>query len=69
MKKFLTDTYVIGKNELLIQLRNPLWLFFGLFQPVVYLTLFSPFLSGIAHSPGFPGEESHASFSRSPVIS
>lgn len=54
MKRFLTDTYVIGKNELLIQLRNPLWLFFGLFQPVVYLTLFSPFLSGIANSPGFP---------------
>lgn len=55
MGKFLTDAYVIGKNELLVQLRNPLWLFFGLFQPVVYLTLFSPFLSGIANSPGFPG--------------
>lgn len=55
MKKFLTDTFIIGKNELLIQLRNPLWLFFGLFQPVVYLVLFSPFLSGIANSPGFTG--------------
>ncbi len=55
MQKLLKDTYIIGKNELLIQLRNPLWLFFGLFQPVVYLVLFSPFLSGIANSPGFPG--------------
>jgi ABC-2 type transport system permease protein len=54
MKKLLRDTYLIGKNELLIQVRNPLWLFFGLFQPIVYLTLFSPFLSGIASAPGFP---------------
>ncbi len=46
---------MIGKNELLIQIRNPLWLFFGLFQPIVYLVLFSPFLGGIANAPGFPG--------------
>lgn len=54
MKKLLIDAYVIGKNELLIQLRNPLWLFFGLFQPIMYLVLFSPFLGGIANAPGFP---------------
>ena len=54
MNKLLRDTYLIGKNELLIQVRNPLWLFFGLFQPIVYLALFSPFLSGIASAPGFP---------------
>ncbi len=55
MQKFLTDAYLIGKNELLLQVRNPMWLFFGLFQPIVYLVLFSPFLSGIASAPGFPG--------------
>jgi len=54
MKKLIVDTYLIGKNELLIQLRNPLWLFFGLFQPIVYLVLFSPFLGGISNAPGFP---------------
>jgi ABC-2 type transport system permease protein len=54
MGKIIRDTLIIGKNELLIQIRNPLWLFFGLFQPIVYLVLFSPFLSGIAQSPGFP---------------
>lgn len=56
MKKTLTEAWVIGKNEILTQVRNPLWLFFGLFQPIVYLVLFSPFLSGIANSPGFPNE-------------
>lgn len=54
-QKLLHDTVLIGKNELLIQARNPLWLFFGLFQPIVYLALFAPFLSGIANTPGFPG--------------
>jgi ABC-2 type transport system permease protein len=55
MNKLLKDTYLIGLNELLVQVRNPLWLFFGLFQPIVYLVLFSPFLGGIVNSPGFPG--------------
>jgi ABC-2 type transport system permease protein len=54
MKKLLWDTYLFGTNELLVQVRNPLWLLFGLFQPIVYLLLFAPFLTGIAHTPGFP---------------
>ncbi len=54
MKKLLLDTYLLGKNELIVQVRNPLWLVFGLFQPSVYLVLFAPFLSGIAKTPGFP---------------
>jgi ABC-2 type transport system permease protein len=54
MNKLISDTYLLGKNELLIQVRNPLWLLFGLFQPIVYLTLFAPFLTGIAQTPGFP---------------
>ena len=54
MNKLISDTYLLGKNELLIQVRNPLWLLFGLFQPIVYLILFAPFLTGIAHTPGFP---------------
>jgi ABC-2 type transport system permease protein len=68
MIKLLKDTYLIGMNELLIQIRNPLWLFFGLFQPVVYLTLFSPFLSGIANSPGFPSTNAIQFFAPGLVI-
>jgi ABC-2 type transport system permease protein len=55
MKKIIRDTFIIGRNELMVQLRNPMWLIFGLFQPIVYLLLFAPFLSGIASAPGFPG--------------
>jgi ABC-2 type transport system permease protein len=56
MHKTLAEAWVIGKNEIMTQVRNPLWLFFGLFQPIVYLALFSPFLSGIAQVPGFPAD-------------
>jgi ABC-2 type transport system permease protein len=46
------DTYLILKNELLVTIRNPFWIFFGLFQPIVYLVLFAPFLKGVANLPG-----------------
>ncbi|HET6449754.1 MAG TPA: ABC transporter permease [Spirochaetia bacterium] len=35
-------------------LRNPVWLFIGMFQPVLYLLLFAPLLKGLNGVPGFP---------------
>jgi len=35
-------------------LRNPVWLFIGMFQPVLYLLLFAPLLKGMGGLPGFP---------------
>lgn len=35
-------------------LRNPVWLFIGMFQPVLYLLLFAPLLKGLGGVPGFP---------------
>ena len=35
-------------------LRNPIWLFIGMFQPVLYLLLFAPLLKGLNGIPGFP---------------
>lgn len=54
----MRDAWLILKHELLVTAREPFWIFFGLFQPVVYLLLFAPFLSGIANTPGFPAENS-----------
>lgn len=56
MTHFFRDTKTIFKTELLLTARNPFWLFFGLFQPVVYLLLFAPFLQGVASMPGFPAQ-------------
>ncbi len=50
----MNELSILIKHELMLTLRNPFWLFFGLFQPVVYLVLFAPFLNGLAGSSGFP---------------
>jgi len=62
MKKFLIDTYIILKEELRILIRNPFWVFIGLFEPVVYLLLFMPFLKGVTSAPGFPAESTSRFF-------
>lgn len=62
MKKFFLDIYIIFKEEIRILIRNPYWIFFGLFEPVVYLLLFIPFLKGITSAPGFPPESTSRFF-------
>jgi ABC-2 type transport system permease protein len=37
-----------------LTLRSPVWLFFGLMQPILYLVLFGPLLERIVQAPGFP---------------
>jgi ABC-2 type transport system permease protein len=37
-----------------LSLRNPVWVAFGIIQPVLYLLLFGPLLNNIAKMPGFP---------------
>ena len=56
MKEFFVSTYIIFKEEIRILIRNPFWIFYGLFEPVVYILLFMPFLKGVASAPGFPAE-------------
>ncbi|RAQ98316.1 ABC transporter permease [Thermogemmatispora tikiterensis] len=34
--------------------RNPVWVIFGLFQPLCYLLLFAPLLQGLSRVPAFP---------------
>jgi ABC-2 type transport system permease protein len=42
--KFLRDTSLIFQRQMQLLLRNPVWIFVGLFQPVMYLLLFAPLL-------------------------
>lgn len=55
INKFIRETYLLLKQELIIIIRNPFWIFFGLFQPVIYLLLFAPLLKGISGMQGFGG--------------
>jgi ABC-2 type transport system permease protein len=42
--KVLRDTSLIFQRQLKLLLRNPVWIFVGVFQPVMYLLLFAPLL-------------------------
>ncbi len=52
--KFSSDLGVLFIRAVKASLRNPVWLFIGLFQPLLYLLLFAPLLSNLSSVPGFP---------------
>jgi ABC-2 type transport system permease protein len=49
--KLLRDTSLIFQRQMLLLLRNPVWIFVGVFQPVMYLLLFAPLLKPALHVP------------------
>jgi len=52
--KLLHDTWLLFERNMLITLRNPVWVVVSLMQPLYFLILFAPLLEGIANTPGFP---------------
>jgi ABC-2 type transport system permease protein len=42
--KLLRDTWLIFARQVQLQIRQPVWIFVGIFQPVMYLLLFAPLL-------------------------
>jgi ABC-2 type transport system permease protein len=42
--KLLRDIWLVFQRQALLQLRQPVWIFVGIFQPVMYLLLFAPLL-------------------------
>ena len=51
---FFKDLRLLFVRAVKGSLRNPVWLFVGFFQPIVYLLLFAPLLTNLAAVPGFP---------------
>jgi ABC-2 type transport system permease protein len=49
--KFARDTWLIFQRQTQLLLRNPVWLFVGVFQPVMYLLLFAPLLTKALNAP------------------
>jgi ABC-2 type transport system permease protein len=43
----LAETGIIFQRQMRILLRNPVWVFFGLTQPILYLILFGPLLTRV----------------------
>jgi ABC-2 type transport system permease protein len=53
--KLIRDTWLIFERSMYLTLRNPVWVVFGLMQPILFLVLFGPILNNIAtQSAGFP---------------
>ena len=53
----VTETFVIFQRQMRILLRNPVWVFFGLTQPILYLVLFGPLLKSVTGG-GLGGNDS-----------
>ncbi|WP_428961928.1 ABC transporter permease [Micromonospora fluostatini] len=49
--KLARDTWLIFQRQILLLLRNPVWVFVGVFQPVMYLLLFAPLLKAALNAP------------------
>jgi ABC-2 type transport system permease protein len=50
--KLARDTWLIFRRSLILTLRQPVWVIFGLMQPVLYLVLFGPLLEGATQAAG-----------------
>lgn len=48
MKKWFKDTYLIFVRNVQISFRNPVWIMFGLFQPLCFLLFFAPLLEKLS---------------------
>ena len=44
----VTETLLVFQRQMRILLRNPVWVIFGLTQPILYLVLFGPLLKTCA---------------------
>ena len=53
----LVETWVIFLRQMRQLIRNPVWVFFGLTQPVLYLVLFGPLLKNVSGG-GLGGDDS-----------
>ena len=49
--KFARDTWLIFERQMLLLLRQPIWVFVGVFQPMMYLLLFAPLLKPALNAP------------------
>jgi ABC-2 type transport system permease protein len=52
--KLLRDTWLVFGRYFGIFIHNPVWVFVGVLQPVLYLLLFAPLLKPLAAVRGFP---------------
>jgi ABC-2 type transport system permease protein len=50
----LRETLLIFRRSMRLSLRQPVWVIFGVIQPLLYLALFGPLLKKVVSAQGFP---------------
>jgi ABC-2 type transport system permease protein len=50
----LRDSWLIFRRSMRLSLRQPVWVIFGVIQPLLYLALFGPLLKKVVSAQGFP---------------
>jgi ABC-2 type transport system permease protein len=60
--KIIRDTWLHFGRAMGLSLRNPVWVFVGMTQPVFYLVLFAPLLKKVVNAQGFPGDDAYQVF-------
>ena len=50
--KLMRDTWLIFRRSLILTLRQPTWIVFGMMVPVLYLVLFGPLHEGAVDAAG-----------------
>jgi ABC-2 type transport system permease protein len=50
--KTIRDTWLIFRRSLVLTIRQPVWIVFGMMVPVLYLVLFGPLLEGATQAAG-----------------
>jgi ABC-2 type transport system permease protein len=55
---FARESFIVFRRQIRMNLRNPVWVFIGVLQPVLYLLLFGPLLKPLVSS--FPGGSENA---------
>ena len=48
----IRDTWLIFRRSMILTFRQPVWIFMGLMQPILYLVLFGPLLNGAVKASG-----------------
>jgi len=59
---FLRELKLLYVRSVTASVRNPVWIFIGLFQPLLYLLLFAPLLGSLGGVPGFPAGGAYTIF-------
>ncbi len=53
--KLLTDIKLLYMESMHHSFKNPIFIFLSLFQPLMFMLLYMPLLSGLGNAPGFSG--------------